>query len=131
MARPMPSDDPADPTFYFNRELSLLRFDERVLAQALDEDTPLLERLRFLTICSRNLDEFFEVRASSLRQQIDYGLRQTGPDGLTPAEALRRISEAAHGLVERQYRALNEVLLPALQREGIRLLARAEWTPSQ
>jgi polyphosphate kinase len=127
----MPSADPADPTFYFNRELSLLRFDERVLAQALDEDVPLLERLRFLTICSRNLDEFFEVRASSLRQQIDYGLRQTGPDGLTPAEALRRISEAAHGLVERQYKALNEVLLPALQREGIRLLARAEWTPSQ
>ncbi len=127
----MASVDPADPTLYFNRELSLLTFDERVLAQALDEDTPLLERLRFLTICSRNLDEFFEVRASSLRQQIDYGLHQAGPDGLTPADALRRISDTAHGLVERQYKALNDILLPALEREGIRLLVRAEWTPAQ
>jgi polyphosphate kinase len=127
----MASPDLSDPTLYFNRELSLLKFDERVLSQALDEETPLLERLRFLTICSRNLDEFFEVRVSSLRQQIAYGLRQAGADGLTPAETLRRIADAAHALVERQYKALNDVLLPALQREGIQILARSEWNKGQ
>jgi polyphosphate kinase len=120
-----------DPTLFFNRELSLLKFDERVLAQALEETTPLLERLRFLTISSRNLDEFFEVRAASLRQQIAYGLRQAASDGLTPRETLRRVSDAAHALVERQYAALNDVILPALQHEGVRLLARDEWTEAQ
>jgi polyphosphate kinase len=124
----MASPDLTDPGLYFNRELSLLKFNERVLAQALNESTPLLERLRFLTICSRNLDEFFEVRASSLREQIAYGLRQAGPDGLTPRQTLNRISEAGHALVERKYAALNDVILPALEREGIRLLVRAEWS---
>jgi polyphosphate kinase len=128
---PMVTPGHSDPALYFNRQLSLLGFYDRVLAQALDERTPLLERLRFLTICSRNLDEFFEVRASSLRQQVDHGLHQHGPDGLTPATVLRLISSAAHELVERQYTALNGILLPALQREGIRLLERSVWTREQ
>jgi len=123
--------DLTDPTLYLNREISLLKFNERVLAQALDEGTPLLERLRFLTICSKNLDEFFEVRAASLRQQIAYGLRHSGPDGLTPRESLARVSEVAHALVDRQYAALNDVLLPALEREGIRLLPRADWNEAE
>ena len=123
--------DLSDPKLYLNRELSLLEFNQRVLAQALDEDTPLLERLRFLAICSRNLDEFFEVRVASLRQQMAYDLIHGGPDGLVPSEALQRISDSAHALVDAQYQALNDVLLPALQREGIRLLMRSEWTDEQ
>src|SRR6188508_373998 len=73
-----------DPGLYTNRELSILAFDARVLAQARDPATPLLDRLRFLTICSTNLDEFFEVRVSGLKQQIAYKLTQAGEDGLSP-----------------------------------------------
>ncbi len=126
-----PKHDLEDPSLYLNRELSLLEFNRRVLAQAFDPELPLLERLRFLTICSRNLDEFFEIRVASLQQQVAYDLRQTGPDGLSPRETLARISETAHELVADQYRALNEVLLPALEEEGIRILKRADWNESQ
>ena len=97
-----------DPELYVNRELSLLEFDRRVLEQAREEAIPLLERLRFLTICSTNLDEFFEIRVSGLKQQLAFGVEQSGPDGLSPREALRRISERAHALVDEQYRTLNE-----------------------
>ncbi|MEM7307075.1 MAG: polyphosphate kinase 1 [Planctomycetota bacterium] len=130
MASPPPLDL-NDPKLFFNRELSLLKFNARVLAQAKAESTPLLERLRFLTICSRNLDEFFEVRVASLKQQVSYDLVHAGADGLVPSETLRRISEDAHELVEEQYRTLNDELLPALEREGIRVLARSEWTDEQ
>ncbi|MEO0650652.1 MAG: polyphosphate kinase 1 [Planctomycetota bacterium] len=117
---------------YFNRELSLLEFNQRVLAQAQDESNPLLERLRFLTICSTNLDEFFEVRVAGLRQQDDAGVvRPPGPDGLSPRELLDRISARAHTLVDEQYRVLNEQLLPALEEEGIHVLARDTWNERQ
>ncbi|MCC7414101.1 MAG: polyphosphate kinase 1 [Gammaproteobacteria bacterium] len=112
---------------YVNRELSLLEFNRRVLAQATDETLPLLERLRFLCIASSNLDEFFEIRVSGLKQQVAYGAVQRGPDNLTPNEQLARIAEIAHGLVNEQYRVLNEQLFPALAREGIRFLKRSEW----
>ncbi len=84
--------DLTNPELFVNRELSLLEFNRRVLEQAKDDATPLLERLRFLCISSRNLDEFFEVRASGIKQQIDLGALTTGPDGLTPHEQLARIS---------------------------------------
>jgi polyphosphate kinase len=126
-----PVEDLNDPALYFNRELSLLEFHRRVLAQARDLDVPLLERLRFLAICSTNLDEFFEIRVSGLKQQIEYGVSQLGPDGLTAQETLQRISALAHGLVEEQYRILNAELLPALEGEGIRLLKRSDWSPEQ
>jgi len=118
-----------DPAQFLNRELSLLEFDRRVLAQARDRELPLLERLRFLTICSTNLDEFFEIRVAGLREQVSYGVQQFQSDGLSPQETLRRVASAAHELVDEQYRVLNEELLPALAEEGIHLLRRSSWTP--
>src|SRR5438045_1921786 len=97
-----------DSALYVNRELALIEFNLRVLEQAKDPATPLLERLRFLTICSTNLDEFFEIRASGVKQQIAFHVTQAGSDGLTPVEVMRRISESAHALVAEQYRVLNE-----------------------
>jgi len=128
---PAPEPDLNDPALYVNRELALLEFNRRVLEQAKDPGTPLLERLRFLTICSTNLDEFFEIRVSGFKQQLAFGMTQTGPDGSTPEETLRRISAEAHGLVDEQYRVLNDVLLPALELHQIKLLKRIVWTPRQ
>lgn len=117
-----------DPGLFLNRELALLEFNRRVLAQARDPELPLLERLRFLTICSTNLDEFFEIRAAGLKEQVTYGVQQFQADGLTPQETLRRISVLAHELVAEQYRVLNDEVLPALAAEGIHLLRRGTWT---
>ncbi|HSD10746.1 MAG TPA: polyphosphate kinase 1 [Candidatus Binatia bacterium] len=116
---------------FLNRELSLLQFNLRVLDQARDPSTPLLERLRFLTISSSNLDEFFEIRVAGLKQQIAAGVTTAGPDGLRPNEVLPRISEFAQQLVVQQYRILNELLLPALDREAIRILKRSTWNAAQ
>ena len=107
-----------------NRELSLLAFNQRVLAQAKDPATPLLERLRFLCISCSNLDEFFEVRVAGLIQQESFGAAQTAADGLLPSEALKQVSAIAHDLVADQYTTLNDILLPALADEGIRFLRR-------
>ncbi len=117
------------PDLYINRELSLLEFNRRVLEQAKDEKTPLLERLRFLCIASTNLDEFFEIRVSGLNQQVKYGSVQTGEDNLAPIEALKKISELTHELVDDQYKMLNEVLIPELAKEKIKILRRASWKP--
>ena len=119
------------PDLYINRELSLLEFNRRVLAQALDTDTPLLERLKFLCIASNSLDEFFEIRVAGLKQQVAYGSVQRGPDNLSPVEQLQRVSESAHALVEEHYDVLNHALLPALRGEGIRFLPRRQWAGSQ
>jgi len=116
---------------YLNRELSLLAFHRRVFEQSRDPTTPLLERLKFLCIASSNLDEFFEVRVAGLIQQIEYGSTQTGPDNLTPADVLARISPLVHQLVMEQYELLNKEIFPALEREGIRFLKRNEWNKSQ
>src|SRR5688572_28968168 len=103
--------DLTHPSLYTNRELSVLEFNRRVLQVAADPATPLLERLRLLTICSTNLDEFFEVRVSSLKEQIAFNLPQMGPDGVGSQDALRAIREAAHALVRTQYALLREELL--------------------
>ena len=124
-------DELEDPSLYINRELSLLEFNRRVLEQAKDPRVPLLERLRFLTICSTNLDEFFEIRVAGLKQQAVYGLEQRGPDGLSSSEALRRVGETAQQLVAEQYRVLNDEITPALAAEGIHLLRRTDWTAKQ
>ena len=135
MTKPAPAASAAisldDPKLYINRELSLLEFERRVLAQARDEAIPLLERLRFLTICSTNLDEFFEIRVAGLKQQAALGATKSGADGLSPQEALARIATAAQRLVAEQYRVLNDELMPALEKEGIRLVRRKQWSPRQ
>jgi len=112
---------------YINRELSLLEFNERVLAQALDARVPLLERLKFLCISSNNLDEFFEIRVAGLKQRIELGSDQPGPDGLVITEQLQAIHDRTCGLVEAQYACLNDILLPALRNQGIELEARTTW----
>ncbi len=120
-----------DPELYINRELSLLEFNRRVLEQAKDGSHPLLERLRFLCIASSNLDEFFEIRVSGLKQQVAFASTQSGPDQMTPADQLRAISHTTHALVAEQYRVLNDDLLPALARADIHFLKRNEWNQRQ
>jgi polyphosphate kinase len=127
----MQSDNLHHPGLYLNRQLSLLAFNERVLAQAADESNPLLERLKFLCIASSNLDEFFEIRVAGLRQARELGVGQSGPDNRTPQQVLREISERAHALVDEQYRLLNDAVTPALAAADIRFLRRNEWTTAQ
>lgn len=123
--------DLKSPEFYINRELSWLQFNRRVLDLALDPSLPVIERLKFLCISSTNLDEFFEVRVARLKHQILGEALSAGPDGLTPAEQLRRISSVTHEFVSDQYRAWNDVVLPALENEGIRFARRTGWTEKQ
>ena len=116
---------------YINRELSILDFHLRVLEQAVDPLHPLLERMNFLLIFSRNLDEFFEIRFAGLMEQLDLGNESHSPDGLTPKQVLEIISKRAHDAIERQYRILNEEILPKLREEDICFLRRGELTPAQ
>lgn len=120
-----------DGRYFINQELSLLEFNRRVLEQAKDRRTPLLERLNFLCICCSNLDEFFEVRAAGLIQRAELGASRTEPDNLSPQGVLNAICEGAHGLVAEQYRVLNEILLPEMESEGIRFLRRSQWSELQ
>lgn len=119
------------PTLYVNRELSSLAFNWRVLAQAQNDEVPLLARLRFLTIVSSNLDEFFEVRVAGLHELISRDMEPTAPDAMSAEVLSDEISKEAHRLIDAQYKTLNEVLLPALQNEGVRILKRSEWSSKQ
>jgi polyphosphate kinase len=112
-----------------NRELSLLEFNRRVLAQAQDETVPLLERLKFLCISSSNLDEFFEIRVAGIKQLMEMPRAQQprSPDGLDPAEQLAAIHAQATRLVADQYACLTEVLMPALRDAGVQIVARVDW----
>ncbi|HET9105638.1 MAG TPA: polyphosphate kinase 1 [Steroidobacteraceae bacterium] len=125
----MDAHDLKSPALYFNRELSFLEFNRRVLAQALDASVPLLERLRFLCIASSNLDEFFEIRVAGLKQLLELGSGTFAADGMSLEQQLSAIHERAVGLVADQYRCLNEVLLPALAANDILLLGCQDWTP--
>jgi polyphosphate kinase len=115
------------PQNFINRELSSLEFNQRVLAQSLDPRVPLLERLKFLCISSANLDEFFEIRVAGLKQLLELGSAQLGPDGLGIAEQLDMIHERATRLVHDQYACLNDVLLPALAGARIEVLDETDW----
>jgi polyphosphate kinase len=119
------------PSHFLNRELGLLEFNRRVLAQAADDAVPLLERLRFLCIVSSNLDEFFEIRVAGLKEQIKAGVKESGPDGRSPAQVFELVSAQAHALVGEQYRLLNGVLFPAMAKQGIVFPKREEWTEPQ
>src|SRR4029079_13201316 len=107
-----------EPSHFLNRELGVLEFNRRVLAQAADDSVPLLERLRFLTICSTNLDEFCEVRVAGIKEQIKLGVKESGPDGRSPAQVFELVSAQAHALVGEQYRLVNSVLPPAPVQQG-------------
>jgi len=124
----MDAPDLKAPQHYINRELSFLEFNQRVLAQAFDESVPLLERLRFLCISSNNLDEFFEIRVAGLKQLLELGSGQFAADALPLQEQLALIHERAMRLCTDQYRCLNDVLMPALESEGISLQGRAAWS---
>ncbi|ABB57596.1 polyphosphate kinase 1 [Synechococcus elongatus FACHB-1061] len=110
------------PENFFNREISWLAFNQRVLHQALDPRTPLLERLKFMGIFSNNLDEYFMVRVASLLQQIEAGVSKRSPDGLTPAEQLEQIRACLGPLVEQQHSHFYRELRPLLAETGIHLL---------
>jgi polyphosphate kinase len=122
---------PAAEARFFNRELSLLKFNERVLAMAEHPSVPILERLRYVCIVSSNLDEFFEIRISSLKEQQRQSTGLVGPDGMTPGEAFDRVQAKVHALVEHQYKVLNGHILPKLHAEGIVLHHASEWNAAQ
>ena len=128
------SDDSIDldaPDLYFNRELSHLQFNIRVLEQSLDASHPLLNRLFFLLIFSSNLDEFFEIRVASLRRQVALDREKSAIDGMRPTEVLKEVSRLCHEQIERQYAVLNDVLIPAMEAEKIRFIRREQWTKAQ
>ena len=113
------------------RELSLLAFNRRVLAQAQDENVPLLERLRFLCIVSSNLDEFFEVRMAWLKRAQKMNPHERLDNGTTPSETIAAVAAEAHALIQEQYRLFNEVLQPELSKQGIHFYRRRNWTAGQ
>ena len=119
-----------NPSLYVNRELSLLAFQQRVLDEALDEANPLLERVKFLGILGSNLDEFFMVRAAGLKQQIEAGIQEPGPDGMTPRQQLEAIHQEFGRLLVEAH-ACRRRLFEDLQRHGIRLLDYSELAPGQ
>ncbi len=108
-----------------NRELSWLDFNSRVLAQAREQQVPLLERVKFVAICSANLDEFFQVRVSALKNQVDAGITAPGPDGRSPARVLLEVGDLVADLVAEQERIVIGDLLPAMRAEGIELVSPA------
>jgi polyphosphate kinase len=126
-----PPSNLRDHRLFVNRELGLLRFNQRVLAQARDGDLKLLERLRFLCISRLLLDEFFEVRVAALRQRILHGAARPGPDGMTPRRTMARIREETIALIDEQYRIFQEELRPDFEAEGIRFLEASQWTERQ
>src|SRR5216683_267962 len=106
---------------FFNRELSLLQFHARVLEEARDNSNPLLERLKFLSIFSSNLDEFFMIRVSGLKEEVDLGVTALSPDGMTPAEQLSEIRRRLLPLVAEQTKCLKEEIIPQLKDAGLEL----------
>jgi polyphosphate kinase len=119
------------PELFFNRELGQLAFHRRVLAQAENRATPLLERLRYLCIVSSNLDEFFEIRVSGLHAEIEAGSPVVGPDRMRADHVFDQVVKGVHELVAAQYHLLNQEVLPGLAAEGIRFLRRSDFTPAQ
>src|SRR5258708_37725044 len=119
------------PQLYFNRELSFLEFNQRVLEQAKDSSIPILERVRFLCISCAILDEFFEIRVASLKELLEAGAVQAGPDGLSVPEQLKAIRLNAVRLVDEQYEVLNDVLMPELAKNRIMFVGPETWTPAQ
>jgi len=121
----------AGETRLLNRELSWIEFNRRVLEEALDQSLPLLERLKFLSIFSTNLDEFFMIRMSGLQEQIEANPDLLSPDGLTPAAQVQLISDRLRPLLEMQSRCLREDILPGLEKAGVRIVPYAQLSNEQ
>jgi len=118
-------------SLYINRELSLLEFNKRVLAQAQDPAVPLLERLRFLCISCTNLDEFFEIRVAGLKQRMEIGAPAQGPEKISAQEVFGTVSAEVAVLIRQQYELLNDVLFPELTAAGVHFVRSEEWTRDQ
>lgn len=116
---------------YINRELSLLEFNKRVLAQAQDPDVPLLERLRFMCISCTNLDEFFEIRVAGLKQRMEIGAPAQGPEKRPALEVFDELRVEVSDLVQQQYQLLNNELFPQLADAGVRFIHSDDWTAEQ
>ena len=126
-----PPKDLNDPKLYLNRELSWLEFNKRVLEEAEDPNQPLLERVKFLAIFFNNLDEFFMIRISGLREQLSSGVLEASLDGKSPSDQLARIREVLLENFSRVTRCWQEELLPRLADEGIHLLPYKDLKPKQ
>ena len=116
---------------FFNRELSWLEFNQRVLEEAKDPDNPMLERLKFLSITASNLDEFFMVRVGGLHMARKAGRRKKDPSGLTPLAQLKEIRRRSKQMFEEMHRCFNEVVSPSLNAGGIRHLPVDELSAGQ
>src|SRR5687768_11492001 len=116
---------------FFNRELSLLEFHNRVLEEGLDESNPILERLKFLGIFSANLDEFFMIRVSGLKEELEENVTELSADGMTPGEQLKAIRKLVVLMGGEQTRALREQILPELEAEGIKIVAHDTLSPDE
>ena len=114
------------PEYFYNRELSWLSFDYRILGEAQDKTIPLLDRLKFLSITASNLDEFYMVRVASLKDMVHAEYNKKDIAGMTPAKQLEEISKVTHEFMNDQYRTYNNSLIPALKKEGIAILSHYE-----
>lgn len=130
-AEPGPAPDLTSPELYLNRELSWLEFNRRVLHEALDPRTPLLERLKFLGIFSSNLDEFFQIRVAGLKDQLAAGYVERTSDGLTPEEQLRRAAVTIREMVQQHAHCLQAEVLPALAQHGFAILRVDDLTAGE
>ena len=120
-----------DPQYYFNRELSWLEFNRRVLAEALDKRTPLLERLKFMAIFSSNLDEFFMVRVAALKKQVEVNVSKRSADGLSPQQQLDAIAKTLTPMIEQQHRHFEKVLKKELTKSGVYFLNYVDLNQEQ
>ncbi len=131
----LPPNDPSltlsDPVLYINRELSLLEFQRRVLEEAQDEHNPLLERIKFLAIFGSNMDEFFMVRVSGIRKQVEAHILDVTADGLMPRDVLAAIRKQANELYNAAQHCLHQKLLPRLEKSGVHVLDYAKLNRSQ
>ena len=127
----MPEMVSLSPELFINRELSLLEFQRRVLDEAQDENNPLLERVKFLSIFGSNMDEFFMVRVSGIRKQVEARITEVSPDGLTPREQLAAIRKLATELYHEAQQCLSRKLLPKLDKAGIHVLNYVRLSKSQ